>query len=61
MPVINLCHEDLAVLVLEVKPLHMVENFINGEDIRVDQLKALDLGLVVIELVSLTALLRLCR
>ena len=43
--VVAQCHGDPAVLVLQDKPLHVFQQFIDGVDGGVGQLKALDLGL----------------
>jgi len=44
-PVVTLCHRDPAVLVLQDWPFRALGQFIDGVDIRVGQLKGLDLGL----------------
>ena len=43
--VIALCHEDPAALELQDWTLHTLQQFIDGVDVGVGQLKALDLGL----------------
>ena len=40
-----LCHEDSEALDLQDWPLHTLQQFIDGIDVGVGQLKALDLGL----------------
>lgn len=44
-PLVALCHGDLIVLNLKVWPLHGLQQFIDGVDVGVHQLKALDLYL----------------
>ena len=40
-PVVALCHGDPAALDLQERPLHMLQQFIDGTDVGVGQLKAL--------------------
>jgi hypothetical protein len=44
-PVVALCHADLAALVLEDWPLHVIQQFIERIDVGAGQLKALHLGM----------------
>lgn len=43
-PVVVLCHGDATGLILQDWPLHMLQQFLDGVDGGVVQLKALDLG-----------------
>lgn len=54
-PVVALCCGGLASLDLEDQPVPERQQLINGVDVEVNQLKALDLAWIVAELVSLTA------
>ena len=44
-PVVALCHGDLVALDLQDQLLHTLQQFIDGIDVGVGQLKSLDLGL----------------
>jgi hypothetical protein len=54
-PVVALCCGGLASLDLEDQLVPERQQLINGVDVEVNQLKALDLAWIVAELVSLTA------
>ena len=43
---IALCHGDPVLLDLEEWPLHVLQHFLDGVDVGMGQLKALDLGLI---------------
>lgn len=42
---VTLCHGDPAVSILQGRPLHILQQFFDGEDVDMGQPKALDLGL----------------